>query len=602
MDAARSVSATFNPVQTLIDRLSHTVTPIATGSGDVIFGVTIQNDGKILAVGQTFNGSDYDMAVVRYNADMSVDTAFGNDGKVVISVGTRDDIAYSCAIDGNGKIVIAGRLYEGSAPSYIMYDAFAVPELYSSLAIVRLNSDGTIDNSFGVNGKVQHFIPSGNSYAYALSIIENDKIIVGGAYFNGINVDAFLARFDNFGNFDSNFGNAGYTFWDSGIANENVANITPLLDGKLLVGTYSSDTSGGALLRYSPEGVLDTSFGQLGSVPTGGGKAFIASDGMIHVKLRRYSLEDGSLDETFGTDSPFFFELTDFQVMTEIVQEDGKLVFVGSDIFTHTFLMMSRYNTDGTLDVTFGTNGIIKSHFGEGSCEGYAIAIQPDGTIVVGGHASNGTDPDFFLLRYDPLEDSDGDGIYNFSDNCPNIPNPDQSDIDGNGIGDLCESYSINASVLNAGGSISPVGTVSVPLSGTQTFTIAPDSGYDIDLVSGCAGTLNGDIFTTAPITADCDVTATFSVNSTSHPFILESTQSAYLNIQQAYNNIGSSDVIKVKASYPITEALVLDRNVTISLEGGYDDLFAEIESATTLTGRLIISAGQVIISNIIIR
>ncbi len=214
------------------------------------------------------------------------------------------------------------------------------------------------------------------------------------------------------------------------------------------------------------------------------------------------------------------------------------------------------------------------------------------------------------------------------------------------------------------------------------SFTVTPNSGYEIDWVSGCDGSLLSDVFTIAPATEDCtvaanftpitltlgvtvtglgtvhstpgvnmqctggcaqgyeqdtivtltsepdtnysftswagdctgtgdcvvamdaakSVTATFSVKNTTSPFVLESTQSTYPSIQQAYNNIGSSDVIKVKASYPITEALVFDKDVSIRLEGGYDGFFAGIVSATILNGRLTISAGQVTVSNIIIR
>ena len=131
------------------------------------------------------------------------------------------------------------------------------------------------------------------------------------------------------------------------------------------------------------------------------------------------------------------------------------------------------------------------------------------------------------------------------------------------------------------------------------TLIPEPETNYYFTGWSGdCTG--NGDC--TVTMDAAKSVTATFSVNSTFYPVILQSTQSGYPSIQQAYNNIGSSDAIKVKASYSIAESLVLGRDVTTRFEGGYDDLFVGIESVTILNGSLTISAGQVIVSNLIIR
>ena len=221
------------------------------------------------------------------------------------------------------------------------------------------------------------------------------------------------------------------------------------------------------------------------------------------------------------------------------------------------------------------------------------------------------------------------------------------------------DTHTIYVIAVEKGGSINPSANVTVTSGSTQDFTVTPDSGYQIDSVTGCGGSLAGASFITAAIIADCtltatftpiihtlgvtvtgqgtvysspggdmqctdactqgfdhdtivtltadsdsnytfagwsgdctgtgdctvsmdaakSVTATFSINSASYPFILESSQTGYPSIQLAYNNIGNSDVIKVKASYPITETLVFDRDVTIRFEGGYDEVFSGIVS-----------------------
>ena len=103
----------------------------------------------------------------------------------------------------------------------------------------------------------------------------------------------------------------------------------------------------------------------------------------------------------------------------------------------------------------------------------------------------------------------------------------------------------------------------------------------------------------------DCDGLADDGLTcDIDNPIQLESTFGTYTSIQSAYDNIvlGEFDTVRIKASDPITENLVFDKDVSIRLEGGYDGFFAGIVSATILNGRLTISAGQVTVSNIIIR
>ena len=112
---------------------------------DKAWGVTIQNDGKIIVAGYSYNGSDYDIAIVRYNSDGSLDNSFSGDGKVTTAIGSDNDKAYGVAIQGNGKIVAVGYSYNGSN---------------SDFATVRYNSDGSLDTSFSGDGKATTAIGS----------------------------------------------------------------------------------------------------------------------------------------------------------------------------------------------------------------------------------------------------------------------------------------------------------------------------------------------------------------------------------------------------------------------------------------------------------
>ena len=107
--------------------------------------VAIQSDGKIVAAGYSYNGSNNDFALVRYNTDGSLDTSFDSDGKVTTAIGSGNDYAYSVAIQSDGKIVAAGQ-YNGSNDDF---------------ALVRYNTDGSLDTNFDSDGKVTTAIGSG---------------------------------------------------------------------------------------------------------------------------------------------------------------------------------------------------------------------------------------------------------------------------------------------------------------------------------------------------------------------------------------------------------------------------------------------------------
>ncbi|MCJ2129877.1 DUF4347 domain-containing protein, partial [Methylobacterium sp. E-045] len=104
-------------------------------SSDVGYSVTVQADGRILVAGYSHNGSNYDFALVRYNADGTLDTGFGGgDGIVTTPVGPSSDFGYSVTVQADGRILVAGYSYNGSTGDF---------------ALLRYNADGCIDTGFG---------------------------------------------------------------------------------------------------------------------------------------------------------------------------------------------------------------------------------------------------------------------------------------------------------------------------------------------------------------------------------------------------------------------------------------------------------------------
>ncbi|MFN9914245.1 MAG: delta-60 repeat domain-containing protein, partial [Pirellulaceae bacterium] len=127
--------------------------------------VTVQPDGKIVVAGFVSNGITDDFALVRYNADGSLDTSFGTGGKVATAIGTSIDQGWSVTIQPDGKIVVAGWAANGSN------DAFA---------LVRYNAEGSLDTSFGTGGKVTTPVGTGADYGYSVTIQPDGKIVVAG--------------------------------------------------------------------------------------------------------------------------------------------------------------------------------------------------------------------------------------------------------------------------------------------------------------------------------------------------------------------------------------------------------------------------------------
>ncbi|HEX2640186.1 MAG TPA: hypothetical protein VHL50_06430, partial [Pyrinomonadaceae bacterium] len=124
-----------------------------------INAVAIQPDGKIVAAGSGSNGSNRDFALARYNPDGSPDTSFDGDGKVLTSI-LIDDYADSVAIQSDGKIVVSGDSHDGIGPGY--------------LALVRYNVIGSLDPTFGSDGKV---LRATGGYRNSIAIQANGRIV-----------------------------------------------------------------------------------------------------------------------------------------------------------------------------------------------------------------------------------------------------------------------------------------------------------------------------------------------------------------------------------------------------------------------------------------
>ena len=374
-----------------------------TSSSDYAYAVTIQSDGKILLAGYA-NG---DFALVRYNSDGSLDTTFSSDGKVTTAVGTSTDYACSVAVGADGKIVAAGYAMVGS---------------YSNVAVVRYNSDGSLDTTFSADGKVTTAIGTQSSYAYGVAIQSDGKIVAAGyAYMNSSAYDFALVRYSTDGSLDSTFGSTGIVTTTFSTTSTDYAYALAIQsDGKLVAAGYTGGNFG--LARYNSDGSLDTTFGTSGKVTTGVGTGTdyayalaLQSDGKIvaagyayvaasnnDFALVRYNAA-GSLDTTFGTGGKVITPIgaTSDMARAVAIQSGGQIVVAG--MLSNTpgnKVALARYTSTGILDTTFGTAGSVTTSCGSTYEELYSIATQSDGKTVAVGSANYGGTSGILLIRY----------------------------------------------------------------------------------------------------------------------------------------------------------------------------------------------------------
>ncbi len=345
--------------------------------------------------------------------DGTLDATFGNGGKVITAANVRESAAGLLLLP-DGKIVICGSVDLPSSQD-------------TSFVLLRYNSDGSVDSTFGSSGMVVTNIGDKDDQAYALALQSNGKIVAAGR--RGLQIEpaqqrkgnVALARYNPDGSLDTTFGSGGKVINDFGQGLESYAialRIQP--DDKIVIAGESSYEFLAA--RYNPNGTLDPNFGGNGfrlvnfsSNWDGATDLLLQPDGKIVLvgwselnspydsfALARLN-PDGSFDPSFGSGGKVLL-VNQGDLNAVVRQSDGKLLAVGSGNFTNdTTFRLLRFKEDGSLDSTFGNGGTVTTDFGQPT-EGVALAFQPDGKLVLGGTTSPNPyfqGSDFALARYD---------------------------------------------------------------------------------------------------------------------------------------------------------------------------------------------------------
>jgi uncharacterized delta-60 repeat protein len=356
-------------------------------SGDLDFpqALALQEDGKIIvAGGGLVSSSDIQIYAARLNADGSLDASFGENGiQLIDAIDGGEDLAYSVAIQPDGKIILAG---QNQVEGFIFQDPI----------VLRLNSDGSLDESFGADGTGIVTIDGDDDYvAIRDLLLLDDGTMMATGYSANTKSDILTMKLLANGDLDPSYSDDGLAFFDlNNGSDDSYSILRHPLNGRILIG------------------------GRIG-------------DGNNKTNFLVFSVNtDGTIDSTFGTNGLCIFNGLAQDAVTDMtVQLNGKIVVAGTaggGGLGDNDWAVGRINEDGTVDSAFGeSNGLTITEAGSFFSSAWAVGILSDGNILAAGVAANFNN-DWCFIRYHG--DDVATGISNHSPLAANslsaYPNP----------------------------------------------------------------------------------------------------------------------------------------------------------------------------------
>lgn len=373
--------------------------------GTEAFCLAVGSDDKIVMAGKITETSNSDIYVTRANADGSLDMSFGSNGYIQIDASLgANDFGFDVAIQNDGKIIITGA-YEDNQ-DYTM-------------VLLRLNVDGSFDESFGNFGLITYQHDFASTRGLAVDVASDGDIVVGASFNSQVNGGWLIMQYNANGVLDSTFSNDGLlvtTIVNNGYS-ESIKDLAIGNDHSIYVygSNFNNNDPIGILAKITPAGNLDVSFGDQGKyiynspansspnytgidVTAEGGVWFVGREdnkGFV-VKLK----PDGTLDNGFNS----FGKVTipEMGYATTIKQYSDRIVIGGAKTQPYKVLTVV-YNIDGTPNASFGTQGVASNvaHPDIDFMLVTGLGIQSSGNFIQGGNISltGDNDKQAFLVR-----------------------------------------------------------------------------------------------------------------------------------------------------------------------------------------------------------
>jgi len=369
----------------------------------VSIGLSFKFDSNknIIACGQYMGSVNYDFAAIKFDSLGVIDTTFASNGKFIYSFGL-DDYANSLLIQNDDKIILGG--------VSSTWDGFNVNSIFNQFSLLRIYNNGTIDSTFGIDGKFELDFDPIDCGAVTLALQSDGKIIAVGRYNNGSSLQFIAIRITTDGILDTNFGNAGIAIiqLDNYAKDDEATCCVIQPDDKIVIGGVTIDQPLGGkvfgMVRLTPDGLLDTNFGTNGIVKTDipnqgndlASAITIQSNGKIILAgtcknskimaICRYN-PDGTLDNEFGNQGidTLNISLGKDIIRDVLVLDDEKIILVGE---TSSNACILRLKKDGKIDSTFNFTGI--NYFGNSTGESFNnILLMSPNKIIAAGYAKD---------------------------------------------------------------------------------------------------------------------------------------------------------------------------------------------------------------------
>lgn len=334
----------------------------------------------------------------RAGLSQSLDASFGVNGKISYALGLEISYIKKVIALSEGQILTGGVLQDDGN-----YQLF----------VHRMNTDGSLDNSFSSDGMFTKELFNSNTFLIDMGMDSDGKIVVAGYY--GDPSKAFLLRLTSSGELDNTFGMGGVFLVPNTYDKSRIHAIHIQIDGKILLTGYESRNNNQNIMigRLNSNGTLDNSFDQDGiksidlinssGIEQSGGIG-VLNDGsiVIAVVVSNYVQDSaivikltstGAFDNSFGQNGMVSFQQGSYEQFRKILIHGDKLVFCGFDYFLGKYHSIAiRLLSDGTYDNTFANQGIYSEDLTDGAGDGSFfgdILLLPDDNYLIGGTLMN---------------------------------------------------------------------------------------------------------------------------------------------------------------------------------------------------------------------
>lgn len=411
--------------------------PLSATDDDRFISIAEGPDGSLYASGFTAIGDDHAFAVSRFDATGKLDPTFGDAGVAVVNVavgGAGAEVGRGIVVGDDGSVLVAGPFEHDPAAA-----GAAAKDL--DVAIVRLDKAGKLDATFGTGGIAKIDVGAGKAVDAETYLTDNAWGLTardgGYAVFtvtpnqaaDRTDVDYAIVGLTEAGALDTSFGTTGKVVVDLDASGDSARNIGTQTDGKILATGYSRDGDGvvsPVLIRASSDGKLDETFGDGGVanhvvlpgvtesyqwasqgddyILAGYGRG-ASADEKVDMVVYRF-LADGSLDETFGTDGVTRLDLAghDDRARNLTILPDGSILAVGSGMLDAANIdgLVVMLDADGAPVESFGDKGHLLVDLGGPADAFFGVTVTKDKRAVLlagfKGADPKGTENDDALL------------------------------------------------------------------------------------------------------------------------------------------------------------------------------------------------------------